>query len=268
MERTSIFSWIFGEWFPDRCSQPALPLPCRWRVRAFPERQSCRPRRAPRSAFLLVLIGLDAANVGFVNLDDAGQLVEFGTARLAQPVQQKPCRLLRDADLFRQLQAADPLPGRDEQVHRIDPLVQRDMRPLHDGAGANREVLLALTAAVIAALACRDPVAETANRAARAVRTEVAFQPQPARFRVRNHLEKLVRGNGALAHAEPLDYAPIIVRKSRGVKYIIPLNFSSGQNFISGEAGGAVSGVPPFDQDFFNFLLLDRELVSLTAVRD
>src|SRR3954469_13451583 len=105
MERTSIFSWIFGEWFPDRCSQPALPLPCRWRVRAFPERQSCRPRRAPRSAFLLVLIGLDAANVGFVNLDDAGQLVEFGTARLAQPVQQKPCRLLRDADLFRQLQA-------------------------------------------------------------------------------------------------------------------------------------------------------------------
>lgn len=44
------------------------------------------------------------------------------------------------------------------------------------------------------------------------------------------------------------------------------LNFSSGQNFISGEAGGAVSGVPPFDQDFFNFLLLDRELVSLTAV--
>src|SRR3954451_18762725 len=108
MERTSIFSWIFGEWFPDRCSRPALPLPCRWRVRAFPERQSCRPRRAPRSAFLLVLIGLDAANVGFVNLDDAGQLVEFGTARLAQPVQQKPCRLLRDADLFRQLQAAHP----------------------------------------------------------------------------------------------------------------------------------------------------------------
>src|SRR3954451_16579088 len=56
----------------------------------------------------LVLIGLDAADVGFVDFDDASQLLEFGTARLAQPVQQKPCRLLRDADLFRQLKAAHP----------------------------------------------------------------------------------------------------------------------------------------------------------------
>src|SRR3954451_3311592 len=96
------------------------------------------------------------------------------------------------------------------------------MRPLHHGAGANREVLLALAAAVIAALAGRDPVAQAANRAPRAIRPEAAFQPQPARFRVGNHLEKLVCGNDALAHAEPLDYAPIIARKSRGVKYIIP----------------------------------------------
>src|SRR3954466_10053807 len=116
----------------------------------------------------------------------------------------------------------EPLPGRDEQVHRIDPLVQRDMRPLHDGAGANREVLLALTAAVIAALACRAPVPQTPNRAARAVGREVPFQPQPARFRVRNHLEKLVRGNGALRRTDPLAYTSIIVRKSRGVKYIVP----------------------------------------------
>src|SRR3954447_25112234 len=120
---------------------------------------------------------------------------------------------------------ADPLPRRDEKVHRVDPLVQRDMRPLHDGAGANREVFLALAAAVIAALARRDPIAQTANRAARAVRPEAVFQPQPTGFRVGNHLEKLVRGNGALAHAEPLDYAPIIARKSRGVKYIIPKFF-------------------------------------------
>jgi hypothetical protein len=76
---------------------------------AHSQNGSLADRAAPRvQLFLLVLIGLDAANVGFVNLDDAGQLVEFGTARLAQPVQQKPCRLLRDADLFRQLQAAHP----------------------------------------------------------------------------------------------------------------------------------------------------------------
>src|SRR3954465_1809905 len=117
---------------------------------------------------------------------------------------------------------ADPLPGRDEQIHRIDPFVQRNMRPLHDSAGANREVFLALTATVIAALAGRDPVAQTADRAARAVRPEAAFQPQPTGFRVGNHPENLVRGNGALAHTDPLDYTPIIARKSRGVKYIIP----------------------------------------------
>src|SRR3954462_9864704 len=44
------------------------------------------------------------------------------------------------------------------------------------------------------------------------------------------------------------------------------LNFSSGQNLVFGQAGGAVNGFPPFDQDFFTFLLLDRELLSVTAV--
>src|SRR3954447_10976303 len=190
---------------------------------AHPENGRLADRAAPRvQLFLLVLVGLDPADIGFVYFDDAGQLLEFGPARLTQPMQQKPCRLLRDPDFLRQLQAADPLPGRDEQIHRIDPFVQRNMRPLHDSAGANREVFLALTATVIAALAGRDPVAQTADRAARAVRPEAAFQPQPTGFRVGNHPENLVRGNGALAHTDPLDYTPIIARKSRGVKYVIP----------------------------------------------
>jgi hypothetical protein len=44
------------------------------------------------------------------------------------------------------------------------------------------------------------------------------------------------------------------------------LNFSSGENFVFGQAGSPVGGFPPFDQDFFTFLLLDRSLISLTAV--
>src|SRR4051812_48703703 len=192
---------------------------------AHTQNGSLADRAAPCVQLLcLVLVRLDTADIGFVNLDDTGQLLEFGAASLTQPVQHEPCRLLRDADLLRQLQAADPLPRRDEQVHRIDPFVQRDMRPLHHRPGANREVLLALAAAVIAAFARRDAVSETANRTVRTIRPETAFQPKPARFRVRNYLEKLVGGNGALAHAEPLDYAPIIARKSRGVKYIIPFH--------------------------------------------
>src|SRR5215218_3204879 len=192
---------------------------------AHPQNGSLANRAASRVQLLfLVLVGLDPADIGFVNLDDAGQLLEFGTASLAQPVQHEPCRLLRNADFLRQLQAAYPLPCRDEQVHRIDPLVQRDMRPFHDRPGANREVLLALAAAVIAALACRDALAETADRATRAVRPQPAFEPQPTGFRVRDHLEKLVRGNGPLAHVDPLDYAPIIARKSWGVKYIKPID--------------------------------------------
>src|SRR3954447_16179574 len=76
---------------------------------AHTEHGSLADRAAPCVQLLfLVLVGLDPTDVGFVDLDDAGQLVEFGTASLAQPVQQKPCRLLRDADFLRQLQAAHP----------------------------------------------------------------------------------------------------------------------------------------------------------------
>src|SRR3954447_11141965 len=76
---------------------------------AHPENGRLADRAAPRvQLFLLVLVGLDPADIGFVYFDDAGQLLEFGPARLTQPMQQKPCRLLRDPDFLRQLQAAHP----------------------------------------------------------------------------------------------------------------------------------------------------------------
>lgn len=69
----------------------------------------------------------------------------------APPDSAAPSRFLRDTDFLRQLHGRNALPGRDEQVHRIQPLVQGNMRPLKDGAGADREVLFALIAAVIPA---------------------------------------------------------------------------------------------------------------------
>ena len=73
-----------------------------------------------------------------------------------------------------------PLRAVTTQVHRVNPLMQRNMRPLENRAGADGEVLLALVAAVEAALARRDPLAEAANRAARAVRPKPLFQDAPA----------------------------------------------------------------------------------------
>ena len=92
-------------------------------------------------------------------------LLEFVAARLAEPTEHEPCRLLCDADFLGELHATDTLARGHQEVHRIDPLVQRDMRPFEDRSGADREVFLALVAAVEPAFASRDPLPESAERA-------------------------------------------------------------------------------------------------------
>jgi hypothetical protein len=147
-----------------------------------------------------VLICLFSADKGFVDFDNASQFFEFRTARLAQSVKDEPRGFLRNADFLGELHGRNALARRHKQIHRINPLMQRNVRPLENRSGSNREVLLALIAAIKAALASRNPVAKTAHRAARSVRPKAAFKVNPRRLLVREHLKKLESGNCALGH--------------------------------------------------------------------
>jgi hypothetical protein len=148
----------------------------------------------------LVFVGLFPANVGFINFNDALKHFELRSACLAEPMKDKPSGLLRDPDFLGELHGRNALARRNEQIHRVNPLVQRDMRPLENRSGANREVLFALIAAIEAFLARRDPLAKAANRAARAVQPKASFKVDARRVLVREHLEKLESGNRALRH--------------------------------------------------------------------
>ena len=150
--------------------------------------------------FAGVFVALFAADESLINLHGAAQLGEVVFARLAEPAENEPSRLLRDANLLGKLHAADALAGGDDEVHRIEPFVQRHVRPLEDGSGADREVELAWVTAVIAALARRDPIKRSARRADRAVRPEPRFQAEPGALLIGEHLEKLEGADGGLAH--------------------------------------------------------------------
>ena len=54
-------------------------------------------------------------------------------------MQDEPSRLLRNPDFLRQLQAGNALAGRDQQIHRVNPLVQRDMAALENGSRPHRK---------------------------------------------------------------------------------------------------------------------------------
>lgn len=91
----------------------------------------------------------------FVNLDRATQFVErpiWFSARFAKPPQDEPRGLLRYANLFGKLQATDPLPRRDKQVHGVHPLVQRYLRFFKNRIRANREIKFASPAAIVSSL--------------------------------------------------------------------------------------------------------------------
>ena len=139
--------------------------------------------------FAGVFIPLLATDVGFVNLNDTAQGFDLLAASLAQPLQDEPRGLLRDTYLLGELQAADALARRDEQIHGIQPLVQRDVRPLEDRASSDGEILLALVAAVVTASPFRDTFTKPTDRAAATVRPEPRFKVSPRRLLVGKHGE-------------------------------------------------------------------------------
>lgn len=173
--------------------------------------------------FIGVLVLFLAANVCLVYFNNTMQYRRIIAARLTDALQKEPCRFLRDANLFGKLHGRNALARSDQQIHRIQPFVQRNMRALEYRTSANGEILLALIAAIIAAFARRDAVCQATNWAARTVGPEPRFQIGPRAFLIRKHLEKLESADSQLVvHGLLLVYGLTVRHKSEGVKYIIP----------------------------------------------
>jgi hypothetical protein len=198
---------------------------------------------ANRAASRLELLGLvfvlfDPADVGFINFDDTFELGQIiAAAGFPQPMQHEPSRLLRDADLLGELHRRNALARRHKQIHRVNPLVQGNVAALEYRASTNREVLLALVAAVVTASPHRDPIAHAANRALRAIRPKPPFKVGPRGFLVREHLEKLERRNGALGHGLTPDLLGEYAPENRGSQVYNSRIFGASSAFESTLAG-------------------------------
>ena len=152
-------------------------------------------------ALTFVLRGLFATNVAFVDFDRSGQFGRVITASLAEPLQHEPSGLLSDADLRVKLDAADTLTGRDEQIHGIEPLVQRHLGPLENRACANGEIEQAGIASVEAALARPDALRLAASWAGGPVRPAPRLEIRASALLIGEHLEQFKCADRGFAHA-------------------------------------------------------------------
>ena len=149
-------------------------------------------RAAPGFEFFsIVLVPLLPAEIGVVNLDHALQLGQIVPARLPEPMKDEPRGLLGDSDFLAQLHGGDALAGRDEQIHGVEPLMERDVAPLENRARPDGEILPTGVASVVAALADRNPLAAGTDGALDPVRPEAGFEVEPGRFLIGEHLKKL-----------------------------------------------------------------------------
>jgi hypothetical protein len=141
-------------------------------------------------------------------------------ASLTKTVKHEPYRFLLNTDFFGDLHGRDALAGRDEQVHDIQPLMERDVRPLEDGSCTNREVKLAFVATMETSLAWRDAVLTGAGWAGDALGPETAFEVDSRRFLIGKHLEQLEGADSRSAHGEGLSGG---LRTARGYQPHAPL---------------------------------------------
>ena len=142
-------------------------------------------------------------------LDNALQFGEFRPASLAEPMQHKPCAFLLDADFLGDLHRRDALAGGDKQVHGIEPLMQGDMRPLEDRTSTDREIKLALIAAMKASLAGRDTVLTGTSWAGYSLRPETTLKVNAGRLLIREHLEQFEGTDGRSTHGPPCGNKPL-----------------------------------------------------------
>lgn len=168
--------------------------------------------------FIRVFRGFLTADVGFINFDNALQFVDVVPARLTEPLEHKPRRFLRNAYLFAQLKRRDAFTGRNEQIHRVYPLVKRNVRTLKDRASPNGENELGTgVTSILAVLADGDAFAGLTSGANDAIRPESGFEIKPSSLGVGNEFKQLKGRYGAFAHR------PKLAKLCGVVKYIIPL---------------------------------------------
>ena len=181
--------------------------------------------------FVRVLVDFFPTDERFIHFYDAPQFVNIFATSLAESVKHEPRGLLGYAYLLRQLKRRNALSGSHYEVHSVNPLMERNVRPLKDCSGANREGEgsrsdLASVAAVESGLAHRDPFAGLALRADNTIRPQATFQIEPSRFLIREPLEQLKRADSRFAHAG------ILANSHGAVKYIIPFH-SGGMLYLS-----------------------------------
>lgn len=128
------------------------------------------------------------------------QLVDVRAARFAEPLKHKPSRFLCNAYLFTQLERRDALTGRYEQIHRVNPLVEWNVRPLKDRAGSHREIQRASVTAIEAVLSDGNTFTALASGTDHAIRPEAGFKVEPRRLLVRDEFKQLKGRYGAFAH--------------------------------------------------------------------
>lgn len=141
----------------------------------------------------------------------------FVPASLAEPLEHKPRRLLGNAYLLAQLERRDAFTGRNEQIHRINPFVERNVRPLEDRASSHREIQHTGVTAVETVLTGGNELTAFTSRTSNAVRPQSGFQIEPRGFLVWDQFKQLKRAYCAFAHK------PNLLKICQGVKYINPL---------------------------------------------
>jgi hypothetical protein len=167
--------------------------------------------------FVGVLVSFFPTDKSLIDFNDARQFVEVFTARLAESMQHEPRAFLRDADLFGELHRTDSFAGRDDEIHRVDPFVQRNVAALEDCSSANRKrELVASVAAVVTVRSGSHSFTAFALRADNAIRPQARLQVEPCGFLIREPLEQLKRADCRFAHAE------ILLNSVGAVKYINP----------------------------------------------
>lgn len=157
--------------------------------------------------FVLVLIVFLAANVRLIRFNDSQQhapAVRIIAARLANPLHHEPRGLLRDAEFLGNLHRRNALACGGNQVHRIQPFIQGDVRALENCPRAHGEVLLAReTAEITDDFANLNTINVRAMRARRRTFPASRFKVGARCRFVRKLLEKFVMANGDF-HGENL----------------------------------------------------------------
>lgn len=97
-----------------------------------------------------MLVELAASDIFLVGLHHAGEKRLLVAARLLDPLEHVPGRLLRSIQLLGKLQRGDALARHADLVHHEEPLPNRYSRRFHDGAHLAGELLEAVLAVVVA----------------------------------------------------------------------------------------------------------------------